>query len=135
MRLIAASLENWPEITCIIAGEEMLGADGLIRVALWSASQVSAALMLARRAMLLVEDDKVLQIRCKLLACTPLALQQPLTGFLLRPIGIMDERASKNGLRSARKSNDKSTSNADAVHAALFQAFPVHEDGEYVPPG
>ncbi len=37
IRIVAASAQNWPELTSLSIGEVTFGDDGLIRLALWSA--------------------------------------------------------------------------------------------------
>ena len=76
--IVAASAQNRPELTCLGVGEIALGDDGLIRLALWSASTCCATLLGARRATLLLpQGDGAWEIRCLVMANASLATPRP----------------------------------------------------------
>ncbi len=129
---------NWPELASLGTGEIALGDDGLIRVALWSASKCCATLLGARRATLLLsEDDGTWEVRCLVIGNASLATPQPLSGFLLKPAEILDGCVSLSvrGFRRAGRTPEDSQNHAVETRLALFDAFPVGDDGETAPPG
>ncbi len=131
--IVAASAQNWPEFVSLSVGEIILGDDGLIRLALWSASNCCATLLGARRATLLLpERDATREIRCRVMANANLATPRPLSGFLLKPIELFNGRAScsARGRRGARGTPEDSQNCIGETRLALFDAFPVGDDGE-----
>ena len=138
IRIVAATAQNWPELTSTSIGEVALGSDDLIRLAVWSVSKCCTALLSTRRAILLLpEADDTWEIRCLVIANTSLATTRPLSGFLLKPVEIRDGRASRSalGLWGARRTPEESRNRAGESRLALFDAFPVNNDGENTPPG
>ena len=124
IRIVAAIAQNWPELTYVGISELALGDDGLIRCALWSASKCSVALLGTRRVTLLLPDgDDACEIRCLVIANASLATARPLSGFLLKPVEILNMCALELFQNGAGESR-----------LALFDAFPVNNDGENVPP-
>ncbi len=135
IRIIAASSQNWPELAQLGVGEAALGEDGLIRVALWSASKCCATLMGTRRASLLLSEGAgMTEIRCLVMAIASLATPRPLSGFLLKPVEFQDGHASRNGFGSTRPTPKDIQSRRGETRLALFHAFPVDDDGENAPP-
>jgi len=138
IRIVAAAPLNWPELTYIATGDVALGDDGFIRCALWSASKCCATLLGARRATLLVtEGDTAWEVRCFVLANASLTTARPLSGFLLKPVEILDGHVSRNapGLWGAHRTLTDIQNRAGDSRLALFDAFPVSQDGENAPPG
>jgi hypothetical protein len=138
IRIVVATAQNWPELTFVSICEVALGDDGLIRLALWSASKCCAALLSARRATLLPpEDDNAWEIRCLVIANASLTTIRPLSGFLLKPVEILDGRAprSARGYDDARRTPEDIQNRARESCLALFDAFPVDLDRENAPPG
>lgn len=138
IRIVAASAQNWPELTSLNIGEIALGDDDLIRLALWSATKCCATLLGTRRATLLLQEGEgTLEIRCLVIANANLATSRPLSGFLLRPVELLDGRASRTACdtRGARAVSENSQYRASETRLALFDAFPVGDDGEIAPPG
>jgi hypothetical protein len=133
--IVAATAQNWPELAYMSIGEVALSNDGLIRFALWSASKCCATLMGTRRAALLPEGDDTWEIRCLVIANASLKTARPLCGFLLKPVEAFVASRSAPGLRAARRALEDSEIHADQSRLALFQAFPVNNDGENAPPG
>ena len=130
--------QNWPELTDVDTPELALGDDGLIRCALWSASKCCATLLRTRRATLLLPDwDGASEIRCLVVANTNLATLRPLSGFLLKPAELLGERAScsARGARGLRRTPQDSQNSVGETRLALFDAFPVGDDGENPPTG
>jgi hypothetical protein len=128
IRIVTATAQNWPELTYVGADELALGDDGLIRCALWSASQCCASLLGARRVTLLLpQGGDTCEIRCLVLANASLTTTRPLSGFLLKPVEFLDGCASRSALKIIRNGASES-------RLALFDAFPVRNDGEKVPP-
>jgi hypothetical protein len=128
IRIVAAA-QNWPELTSLSAGEVAIGDDGLIRLALWSASKCCATLLSARRALLLLpEGDGAWEIKCLVLANASLATPRPLSGFLLKPVECLDRRAPRDP-HASRKLEDHQN-HADETRLALFEAFPVGDVGK-----
>lgn len=135
IRIVAASAQNWPELASLNTGEFALSDDGLIRLAMWSASTCCATLLGTRRATLLLpEGDGAWEIRCLVVATTSLATSRPLSGFLLKPFEILNGRASRSVRRDARRTPESSQNLASETRLALFDAFPVEGDGENVLP-
>jgi len=138
IRIVAATVQNWPELTYMSTGEVALGDDGLIRFALWSASKCCAALLSTRRATLLLpEGDDTWEIRCLVIANASLSTTRPLSGFLLKPVEMLDGRVSRNAPRlwGAHRTLKDFQNRAGESRLALFNAFPVDHDGENAPPG
>jgi hypothetical protein len=138
IRIVAATTQNWPELTYMSIGEVALGNDGLIRFALWSASKCCATLLSTRRAtLLLLEGDDTWEIRCLVIANASLTTTRPLSGFLLKPFEILDGRASRSppGLWGPLRTPEDIRNRVGESRLALFDAFPVKNDGENVPPG
>lgn len=138
MRIITATAQNWPELAPMSIGEVALGDDGLIRFALWSASKCCATLLATRRVTLLLSGgEDTWEIRCLVIANASLTTARPLSGFLLKPVEIRDERTSwsTSGLRSARRAPEDIENRAGEARLALFDAFPVENDGKNAPPG
>jgi hypothetical protein len=138
IRIVAATAQNWPELTYMSIGEVALGDDGLIRFALWSASKCCAALLSTRRATLLLpEGDNAWEIRCLVIANASLTTTRPLSGFLLKPVQILEGRTprSARGPDDARRTPEDIQNRAGESRLALFDAFPVDLDGENAPPG
>jgi hypothetical protein len=136
--IVAATAQNWPELAYVSIGEVALGNDGLIRFALWSASKCCATLLGTRRAALLLpEGDNTWEIRCLVIANASLTTARPLCGFLLNPVEILDRRASRSApcIRGARHALEDIEIHADQSRLALFEAFPVNNDGENASPG
>jgi hypothetical protein len=136
--IVVASAQNWPEFTCLGVDEIALGDDDLIRLALWSASTCCVTLLGARRATLLVlESGGTWEIRCQVMANANLAILRPLSSFLLKPVGLLDGRAIRNARnpRSVRCTPKSNQNRASETRLALFDAFPVGEDGKNAPPG
>lgn len=136
--IVAASAQNWPELMSLRVGEVTLGDDGLIRLALWSASKCCATLLGTRRATLMLpEGDDMREIRCVVIAKASLATTRPLSGFLMKPVELLDRPASRSarGSRSQRRSPEDSQHPAGETRPALFDAFPVGDDGGNPPPG
>jgi hypothetical protein len=137
IRIVTAMAQTWPELTYVDISELALGDDGLIRCALWSASKCCAALLGTRRATLLLpEGDDTCEIRCLVMAHASLATTRPLSGFLLKPVEILDEGASRSApdFRDARCAPERIQNGAGESRLALFDAFPVNNDGETAPP-
>lgn len=137
IRIVAAMAQNWPELTYVGVGELALGDDGLIRCALWSASKCCATLLGTRRVTLLLpEGNDTCEIRCLVMANASLATTRPLSGFLLKPVEILDGCASRSapGFRDARRALERIQNGAGETRRALFDAFPVKNDGENTPP-
>ncbi|WP_426421190.1 hypothetical protein [Bradyrhizobium genosp. A] len=137
LRIVAASAQNWPELASLSVDEIALGDDGLVRLALWSASKSCSTLLGTRRATLLVpEGDDMWEIRCIVVANASLVTSRPLSSFLLKPIEIQDGHAARavGDTRGAHHTRD-SQHRADETRLALFDAFPVGQDGEHPPPG
>lgn len=138
IRIVAASAQNWPELISLRIDAIALGDDGLIRLALWSASKCCGTLLGTRRATLLLpERDGAWEIRCLVMANASLATPRPLSGFLLRPVELLDGRASRSARppQGARRPPEDCPSRADETRLALFDAFPVGDGGENAPPG
>ena len=138
IRIVAASAQNWPEVASLGVAEITLGEDGLIRLALWSVSTCCAALLGARRAALLLpQDHGAWEIRCLVTANANLATQRPLCGFLLKPFETFDRRASRRarGPQGAGRTPKDNQNRASETRLALFDAFPVEDDGENALPG
>ena len=138
IQIVAATAQNWPELTCVSICEMALGDDGLIRLALWSASKCCAALLRARRATLLLpEGVNAWEVRCLVIANASLTTTRPLSGFLLKPVEILAGRAprSARGAGDARRAPADIQTRAGDCRLALFYAFPVDLDGENAPPG
>lgn len=136
IRIIAASAQDWLELTRLDSGDAALGEDGLVRLALWSASKCCAALMGARHASLLLsEGARLHEVRCLVIAHASLPTSRPLSGFLLKPVEILDGRASRSapGRRPARRAPNDIRNGAGGARLALFDAFPVGDDGEEAP--
>ena len=137
IRIVAAMARNWPELTYVSNRELALGDDGLIRFALWSASSLCAALFATRRATLLLpESDDTCEIRCFVLANASLATTRPLSGFLLKPVEILNGGALRNarGVQDAHSVLERIQNGAGECRLALFDAFPVNHDEENAPP-
>ncbi|MEI9984781.1 MAG: hypothetical protein WDN69_17175 [Aliidongia sp.] len=133
IRIIAASAQNWPELTRLGVGEVALGEDGLIRVAMWSASKGCATLIGTRRASLLLSERFGLyEIRCLVLANASLETPYPLSGFLLKPVEFEGWSASQSAPdhRRVRHSPEDIRIRESITRFALFDAFPVTDDGE-----
>ncbi len=138
IQIIAATVQSRPELTFVSTGRVALGDDGLIRFALWSASKCCASLLGTRRAtLLLAEGDDTWEIRCLVIANASLATARPFSGFLLKPIEVLDRRAScsARGPWRVRRSAEENQNGAGETRLALFEAFPVGDDGENVLPG
>ena len=140
IRIVAAAAQDWPELGRLSAGQMAIGTDGLIRMALWSASRCCTILMSAPRTTLLLEEGgAMLEIRCLVTGYASLRTTRPLVGFLLKPAAMIDGRAS----RSADGWRDRAADDRSAIEhlqgedgetrLALFKAFPVHGDGETAP--
>jgi hypothetical protein len=128
IQIVAATAQNWPELTFVSICEMALGDDGLIRLALWSASKCCAALLSTRRAILLLpESDNAWEIRCLVVANASLTTTRPLSGFLLKPVEILDGRAprSARGSSDAHRTPEDVQNRAGESRLALFDAFPV----------
>jgi hypothetical protein len=137
IRIVTAMGQNWPEITYLGIGELAFGDDGLIRCALWSASKCCATVLGTRRITLLLrEGDATCEIRCLVMANASLATTRPLSGFLLKPVEILDGCASRNdpAIRDARRALERILNGAGESRRALLDAFPVKNDGENAPP-
>jgi hypothetical protein len=137
IRIVTAMAQNWPELTYVGISELALGDDGLIRCALWSASKCCAALLGTRRvALLLPEGDDTCEIRCLVIANASLATTRPLSGFLLKPVEILNGCAPRSApdFRDARCALERIQNGAGESRLALFDAFPVNNDGENAPP-
>ena len=129
IRIVAASAQSWPELASLSIGEVALGDDGLIRLALWSASKCCATLLGTRCATLLLpEGDGAWEVRCLVIANASLATPRPLSGFLLRSVELLDGCAS-------RRMPENSQNRAGEIRLALFAAFPVGDDEKTAPPG
>lgn len=138
IQIIAATVQSWPELTFVSIGDVALGNDGLIRFTLWSASKCCASLLGTRRATLLLsEGDDTWEIRCLVIANVSLTTARPFSGFLLKPIEVLDRRTScsARGPWRARRSPEENQNGAGETRPALFDAFPVGDDGENVLPG
>ena len=110
----------------------ILGDDGLIRVAVWSASTICAALMQIRRATLLAGLDGAIELRCRVIAAARLETSRPLSGFLLKPV----ERINARGAIGQRhRTTQNKSRHGDETRLALLSQFPVHPNGEQKPPG
>jgi hypothetical protein len=135
--IVAASAQNWAELTSLSVHEIALGDDGLIRLALWSASKCCATLLSTRRASLLLpEGDDTWEIRCRVIANASLTTARPLSGFLLKPSEVLDGRASRSAaLRGALRTPEEIQNRVGEYRLALFDAFPVNNDGKKPPPG
>lgn len=136
--IVAASAQNWPELASLSAGEITLGNDGLIRLALWSASKCCATLLGTRHATLLLQEgDGRWEIRCLVTANINLATPWPLSGFLLKPVELFNGRASRSARnpRGAHSTPEDYQNRAGEIRLALFDAFPVDDDGKNAPPG
>lgn len=126
IQIAAASALNWPEFTSLSGDEIMLGEDGMFRLALWSASTCCATLLATRRATLILsEGDGGWEIQCRVVANASLLTHQPLSGFLLKPVELFDRRTARRPKNPGRQ--------ADEIRRALFEAFPVGDDGENAP--
>jgi hypothetical protein len=137
IRIVTAMAQDWPELAYVGIDELVLGDDGLIRCALWSASKCCATVSGTRRVTLLVpEGDDTCEIRCLVIASASLATTRPLSGFLLKPVEILEGCASPGipGFRNARRALERIQNGAGESRLALFDAFPVENDGENVPP-
>lgn len=133
IRIVAASVQNWPELTPLGVGEIALGNDGLIRLALRSASTCCATLLATRRATLLLpEEDGAGQIRCLVLANANLATRRPLSGFLLKPFEIVDGHRFTGAHHSPARpwTPEDDLNRASETRLALLDAFPVEDDRE-----
>ncbi len=138
IRIVAASAQNWPELISLKLGEITLGDDGLIRLALWSASKCCATLLGTRRATLLLSDgDDTREVRCLVVANASLATRRPLSGFLLKPVELLDGVMSRNARcrQGTRRRLEDNQDYAVETRLALFDTFPVGHDGEITPPG
>ncbi len=131
-RIVAASPENWPALATLEPNDLALAHDGLIRLALWTASRMCATLMCARRATLLADQGGAVEIRCIVLGVASLRLHRPLSGFLLKPVEVVGQHslhmsaAHRRSLRSAVEVRN----HPSETHLALFDAFPIDEPGE-----
>lgn len=136
IRIIAVSAQNWPELASLGDRQIALGADDLIRLALWSASNCCAALLSTRRATLLLQRGSELrEIRCLVVANASLATPRPLSGFLLKPTELRDTSRGARNTESAHRA-DGTELCPDETRRALFDAFPPPMTaGEQRPPG
>lgn len=133
--IVAASVQNYPEFASLSVTQIALGSDDLIRLALWSASKCCATLSGTRRAsLLLFEMDSTWEIRCFVVANASLATPQPLSGFLLKPVELLDGRVFR-GAHQAHRTPEDNQNRAAETRLALFDAFPVDDDGENVRSG
>jgi len=75
------------------------------------------------------------EIRCLVMANANLATIRPLSGFLLKPVELLDGRASCSAYGSlrARHTPKDRRNRAGETRLALFEAFPVDVDGENAP--
>jgi hypothetical protein len=102
----------------------------------WSASKCCATLLSTRRATLLLpEGDDLWEVRCLVIANASLTTVRPLSGFLLKPFEIIDGRASRGarGIRGVLRTPEEIQNCAGECRLALFNAFPVSNDGEKPP--
>ncbi|TXI12320.1 MAG: hypothetical protein E6Q76_01210 [Rhizobium sp.] len=126
IQIAAASMLNWPEFTSLSGDQIMLGEDGMFRLALWGASKCCATLLATRCATLLLSDgDSGWEIHCRVVANANLVTDQPLSGFLLKPVELFDRRTERRPQDLGRQANE--------IRRALFEAFPVGDDGENAP--
>jgi hypothetical protein len=127
IRVVAAQAQNWPELMHASNHELALGDDDLIRFAVWSASSLCAALFATRRVILLLpEGDDTCAIRCFVLANASLSTRRPLSGFLLKPVEILNCGALRNApnVRDVRSVLERIDNGAGECRLALFDAFP-----------
>ncbi|MBR1221853.1 hypothetical protein JQ557_27885 [Bradyrhizobium sp. U87765 SZCCT0131] len=132
IRIISAPPHAFAELTSINLGEVAVGDDGLVRLAVWSASSCCTTLLGTRRATLLLPDgDDEWEVRCLVVASASLSTRRPLSGFLLKPMALFERRATSDRL-SGRASEDDHN-RTDNTLVALFEAFPVAHDGKNTP--
>jgi hypothetical protein len=94
IELATCAGDGWPHLAQLSAGEIDLGDDGLIRLAMWEASQSCRALASSGLAVLLfVEAGSISEVRCRVIASTKLDTEIALTGFLLAPVAVRDKNA------------------------------------------
>lgn len=104
IRIVTAMAQNCPELTHVDISELALGDDGLIRCAQWSASKCCAALLGTRRVTLLLpEGDDACEVRCRVIANASLATPRPLSGFLLKPVEILNGGAPRSAPASGTR--------------------------------
>ncbi len=132
LRLVAASARSWPDFARLDAETAVTGDDGLMRLAVWSASSICATLMHSRRATLLVGYGDAIELRCLVVAVARLDTTRPLSGFLLKPVERIDARIA---CRPAKAPNNNRMQCGRETRLALLDAFPVHPNGEEEPPG
>ena len=132
LRLVSASARSWPDFARLDAEAVIIGDDGLIRVAVWSASSICTTLMHSRRATLLAGHDDAVEVRCLVIATAGLDTTRPLSGFLLKPVERIDARVA---CRPAKASQKNRTQHGHDIRLVLLDAFPVHPNGEEEPPG
>ena len=95
IELVTCAADGWPHVAQLSVGELDLGDDGLIRLALWSGSQSSAALAFGAVAILLfTEAGSLIEVKCELVSSAELDTDVALTGFLLAPVGVRDKNAA-----------------------------------------
>jgi hypothetical protein len=138
IRIVAASAQNWPELASLNLGEIAVGDDGLIRLALWSASKCCATLLgTSRASLLLPKEGGTWEIRCFVMANANLATPRPLSGFLLKPFELLDGHMPRGAHTSRGGSSNRQEylSRAGETRLALLEAFPVIPDWENAPRG
>jgi hypothetical protein len=132
--IAAVSTQNWPELTYLDTGHVVLGDDGLIRLALWSASKIYAPLITMRCITLLTAHAAVMwKIQCLIMANASLATSRPLSGFLLKPVELSEGRMP--GGVPSRQMPKEIQEREGETRLALLEALPINNGGEYVRSG
>ena len=132
LRLVAASARSWPHFVRLEGEAAVIGDDGLVRVAVWSASSICATLMHGRRVTLLAGHGDAIEIRCLVIAVARLDTTRPLSGFLLKPVERIDASVVGGPAKTPRMNKMR---HGHDTRLALLDAFPVHPNGEEEPPG
>jgi hypothetical protein len=131
VQIITAWAQGWPELALLNYEQMEVGADGFIRLALWSASRCCMTLKNTKRANLLFSDaETAIEVRCQLVAHNILEVSRPLSGFLLQPTAIVDGQGSAGAVCDGPKTRQ---GRSNDTRLALLNAFPVIHDGETAP--
>lgn len=131
LSLVAASMGNAPELTLIKSQQLSMGDDGLIRLAVWTASRACSSLRTARNGLLLIaQGGLVSELRCDVLACVNLHMPRPLSGFLLRPTVLVDGHGLDPSRDRPFGAAGSTGHYGNEMRLALLNAFPVNHDRE-----
>lgn len=127
-RIVAATPDQWPALFPLSADDMATADDTLIRLALWTASRMSTALMGTRRATLW-NGELDIEIRCLVLGIARLKVRRPLSGFLLKPMDIIEQRFLQTPARGTHRPS-RPGGNEMETRLALLDAFPVEDPEE-----